>query len=67
MALTRMMCALALGGIFAMAASTPSARASAGPDWQDRWTGPLPPRETIYRPECWLDDDASRFCADRTR
>ena len=62
MALTKMMCALALGGVFAMAATTPWTMAWAGPDPQSRLAGPFPPKETIYRPECWLDDDSSRHC-----
>ena len=62
MALTKMMCALVLGGIVAMAAILPSSVARAHPEAHSRSAGPLPAKETVYRPECWLDDDAARYC-----
>jgi hypothetical protein len=69
MALIRLMCALALGGTFAAVAVAPWTKALAGPDVQQHtWVGPIPPKDTIYRPECMLDDDSSRYCSgDRSK
>jgi len=68
MALTELMCALVLGGTVATAAILPPRMTQASLDAQNWLAGPLPQKETIYRPECWLDDDASRYCGgDRIR
>ena len=58
MALRQLMCALVLGGTLAMATITPSTT-WAGAD-SPELMGPMPPRETIYRPECWLEDESLR-------
>jgi hypothetical protein len=52
MATIRMVCGLALWIAGAMVATTPT---WAGPNVQDRGAGPLPPRETVYVPDCWPD------------
>jgi hypothetical protein len=62
MALTKMTCVLILGGTVAMAAILSSTITQARPDAHSRSAGPLPAKETVYRPECWLDDDAARYC-----
>jgi hypothetical protein len=63
MARARVMCALALAIAVATAATITTTTTWAGPpDLQNRWVGPIPPRETIYVPECWRDDDFSHRC-----
>jgi hypothetical protein len=62
MALTKLTCALVLGGTVATAAILSSTITQARPDAQSWSAGPLPAKETVYRPECWLDDDAARYC-----
>jgi hypothetical protein len=52
MAAIRIACALALGVAAGMVATTPI---WAGPDLQSQYAGPLPPKETVYRPGCWPD------------
>ena len=46
MAAIRILCALALG------IATPT---WAGPDMQNEYLWPLPPKETVNRPGCWPD------------
>ena len=68
MALAGLMCALALAGTLAMSATAPRTLAWTNQEPQSKWAAPFPPKETIYRPECWLDEDASRYCSgDRNR
>jgi hypothetical protein len=62
MALRQLMCALVLGGTLAMATITPSTTTWAGAD-SYKLMGPMPPRETINRPECWLEDESLRHCS----
>jgi hypothetical protein len=57
MALTRFICAaLIVGIVFAVAAIMATSTTLGGPpDSQSKWAAPFPPKETIYRPECWPD------------
>ena len=52
MAAIRISCAVALGIAAAMVATTPT---WAGLDSQNQYAGPLPLKDTVYRPGCWPD------------
>jgi hypothetical protein len=52
MAAIRISHAVAHGIAAAMVATTPT---WVGLDSQNQYAGPLPPKETVYRPGCWPD------------